>query len=127
MAEQSGDGTSRKDPQVDEKTSQRQVRLRINEANLTTSYANAFRSNTTAEEVIVDFGMNMMVPNPQAGAPEAGAATTVGDIIFQANNRVVMNYNTTKRLAILLAQIVRRHEDRFGELKLNAPDHANSK
>ena len=32
---------------------------------------------------------------------------------------MILNYYTTKRLAITLSQLIRRHEDQFGELELD--------
>jgi len=97
--------------QAREQTGQQQVRLRINERDMKTSYANAFRSNGTAEEVMLDFGLNVLMPtsDPQS-QPE---------IIFQVNNRVILNYYSAKRLAITLSQLIRRHEQQFGELELD--------
>lgn len=97
--------------QATEQTGQRQVRLRIDERTMTTSYANAFRANGTAEEVMLDFGLNMVNPVPQ----EQGQ----GEIVFQVNDRVILNYYSAKRLAITLGQIIRRHEEQFGELELD--------
>jgi len=42
--------------QARRQTGQRQMRLRVDEREMSTSYANAFRTNGTAEEVMVDFG-----------------------------------------------------------------------
>ena len=108
--------------QVDEQARQQtgqQVRLRVNQQNMTTAYTNAFRSNATADEVIVDIGLNQVVPANQAGGQQSDVDA---EIIFDVNNRVVMNYYTAKRLAITLGQIVRQHEEKFGELKLNVAD-----
>lgn len=97
--------------QAREQTGQREIRLRVDERNMRTGYANAFRTNGTAEEVMLDFGLNLIGPpqTPQ-GQPE---------IIFQANERVIMNYYSAKRLAITLSQLIRRHEERFGELEMD--------
>ena len=97
--------------QAREQTGQQQVRLRIDERNMTTSYANAFRANGTAEEVMLDFGLNILVPS--------GKEQTQPEIIFQVNERVVLNYYSAKRLAITLSQLIRRHEEQFGELELD--------
>jgi len=97
--------------QAVEQTGQRQVRLRIDERSMGTSYANAFRANGTAEEVMLDFGLNLVNPVPQ----EQGQ----GEIVFQVNDRVILNYYSAKRLAITLGQIIRRHEEQFGELELD--------
>jgi hypothetical protein len=88
-----------------------EVTLRLDERNLKSSYANAFRTNATAEEVMVDFGLNLVVPpSKQGGQPE---------ILFQVNERVIMNYFQAKRLALALGQIIRRHEEQFGEIELD--------
>ena len=113
--------------QAREQTGQRQIRIRINEQNMTSSYANAFRTNGTAEEVMLDFGFNIINPmavqqqqqqeQPQQGQPE---------IIFQVNDRVIMNYYSAKRLAITLSQLIRRHEEQFGELELDVTKRRSS-
>ena len=36
-----------------------------------------------------------------------------------------MNYYTAKRMAMLLSNVVRQHEQRFGELKLNAGERGS--
>lgn len=100
----------------------KQVRLRVDHTGMGTTYANAFKTNATSEEVIVDLGLNMVVPNPQGTGGEI-----VGDILFQVNNRLILNYYTAKRLALSLGQIVRGYEEKFGELKLNVADRATDK
>ena len=98
--------------QAREQTGQQQVQLRIDETGLETSYANAFRTNGTAEEVLLDFGLNLVGQASQQ-------AQTNPQIIFKVNQRVVMNYYSVKRLAITLSQLIRRHEEQFGELELD--------
>lgn len=88
-----------------------EVVLRVDERNLKTSYANAFRTNGTAEEVMLDFGLNLLA----APSKEGGQS----DIIFQVNERVILNYFQAKRLALALGQIITRHEAQFGELELD--------
>ena len=97
--------------QARQQTGQRQVRLRINEQNMRTTYANAFRTNGTAEEVLLDFGLNLI--NPPATEGEQP------EIMFQINERIIMNYYSAKRMAITLSQLIRRHEEQFGELELD--------
>jgi len=72
-------------------TPQEQIILRFDERAMRTSYANAFRTHATAEEVMLDFGINLAGP-PQrpGGQPE---------IIFQLNERIILNYFQAKRLA----------------------------
>jgi len=102
--------------QAREQTGQRQIRLRLDERNMQSTYANAFRANGTAEEVMLDFGLNVLNPaQQQADQPE---------IIFQVNQRVIMNYYSAKRLAITLGQLIRRHEQQFGELEMDVAKRA---
>ena len=95
----------------------KQVRLRVDHTGMGTTYANAFKTNATSEEVIVDLGLNMVVPNPKGAESDIA-----GDILFQVNNRLILNYFTAKRLALSLGQIVRGYEEKFGELKLNVAE-----
>ena len=95
---------------------QQQVALRLDERELHTAYANAFRTNATPEEMVVDFGFNSVSPAPQ-GQPGGQA-----QILFKLNNRVVLNYYTAKRLALSLGQVVRQYEETYGEIKLNAEE-----
>jgi len=104
--------------QAREQTGQQQVRLRMDERNMRTAYANAFRANATAEEVMMDFGLNLLSPGTAAAAA-AGGQQAQPEIIFQVNDRVIMNYYSAKRLAITLSQLIRRHEEQFGELELD--------
>ena len=97
--------------QARQQTGQQQVRLRIDERTMQTSYANAFRTNGTAEEVMLDFGLNLMNP--------AAAQNEPAEIMFNVNQRVILNYFSAKRLAITLSQLIRRHEEQFGELELD--------
>jgi len=91
----------------------KQVRLRVDERDMTTAYANGFRTNGTPEEVIIDFGLNLPVPQGPA------AQQNPPEMVFKVTERVVMNYYSAKRLAITLSQVIRRHEDQYGELELD--------
>ena len=99
------------DQQAREQTGQSQIRLRIDERNMQTSYANAFRTSETAEEVILDFGLNSTRPS----AGEQGQA----EIVFSSNQRIILNYYSAKRLALTLGQIIRRYEQQFGSLEMD--------
>ena len=91
---------------------QQQLRVRVDERDMKTAYANGFRTNGTLEEVVVDFGLNL--PTPQT-APDQQP-----EVVFRVTERVVMNYYSAKRLTITLSQLIRRHEEQFGELQLDA-------
>ncbi len=100
--------------QAREQVGERQVRLRVDERAMASGYANAFRTNGTAEEVMLDFGLNVMNP---ASQNEAEGQTP--EIVFKVNDRVILNYYSAKRLAVTLGQLIRRHEEQFGELELD--------
>jgi hypothetical protein len=95
-----------------DQTGQKQVRVRIDERNLQTNYVSGFRPTITAEEVILDFGLNLTRPTGRKEEPY--------EVIFQTSSRLIMSYFSAKRLAVALAQIVRQYEQQFGPVELNA-------
>lgn len=95
-----------------DQTGQKRIRVTIDERNLQTNYVSGFRPTMTAEEVILDFGLNLIRPTGNKEHP--------AELVFQANNRLIMSYYSAKRLAIALGQIVRQFEQQFGEIELNA-------
>jgi hypothetical protein len=95
-----------------DQTGHKQIRVRIDERNLQTSYVSGFRPTMTAEEIMLDFGLNLIRPTGNKEQPY--------DLVFQASNRLIMSYYSAKRLAMTLGQIVRRYEQQFGPIELNA-------
>lgn len=93
-------------------TGQERVRVRIDETNLQMSYVSGFRPTMTAEELVLDIGVNQLRSSGDKEQPH--------ELVFQASNRLIMNYYSAKRLAISLAQIVRQYEQQFGQIELNA-------
>ena len=86
-----------------------QPNVNVNDANMTTTYANAFRQHSNQHEVIVDLGVNITSKD----------ANDQVQMQFNVDNRLVMNYMTAKRLAGMLVQVVQAHEKQFGEIKGN--------
>jgi hypothetical protein len=86
-----------------------QVQLVVDEREMRTAFANGYRIYTTGEEVVVDFGFNMLNPNPQSGQSQ---------MLFKAGDRVILSYPTVKRLSLSLAQLVRRYEEQFGPIPI---------
>ena len=89
---------------------QQSVQLLLDEREMRTSFANAYRIHHTAEEVVLDFGFNMANPNPQGGTQQ---------LLFRVNDRVVLSYPNVKRLALSLQQLIRQYEQRMGEIPMN--------
>jgi hypothetical protein len=99
-------------PGFDEAASgERNVRLRIDESKIQKAYANAFRTQATAEELSIDFGVNSLRPVPDQ--PD-----TI-EVAFEADHRLIVNFYMAKRLALALGRIVRAYEERFGELEID--------
>jgi hypothetical protein len=77
---------------------------KVDDSKAVSCYANFCRVTGSAEELIVDFGMNAQ--------PLNSADSTV-----EVQQRVVMNFYTAKRLLHALHVSVRRHEEVFGQLE----------
>lgn len=95
-------------PAAGDQPQQQQVQVMLDEREMRTTYTNAYRINTAAEEVIVDLGFNMPNPNQQQGQAPS--------LLFKVTDRVVMSYPNAKRLAMSLTQLVKRFEQQFGEI-----------
>ena len=91
---------------------EQQVQLMLDESQMRTSFSNAYRIHTTAEEVVVDFGFNMPDPNPQQTTPQ---------LLFKVTDRVIMSYTSVKRLSASLGQLIKRYEQQFGEIPVQGP------
>lgn len=98
---------------------QQQVRLHVNENKMATTYANAFRAHRLPDEMVLDFGMRIALPQQQQ--PEGQAPTA--DLLFDVTSRVVMNYAAAKRLAGALVQLIQQHEQQHGPIKSNEPQN----
>ena len=85
------------------------VQLMLDERDMKSTFANAYRIHTTAEEVVIDFGFNMLNPNPQTGQQQ---------MLFKVTERMIMTYATVKRLTGSLTQLIRRYEQQFGEIPM---------
>lgn len=96
------------------------VRVQVDETKMQSLYANAFRCSQTPEEIMLDLGLNMVV----ADGPTTGEGPRGGSARFEIGSRVIMNYYTAKRLAMLLGNVVRQHEQRFGELKMSIAERS---
>ncbi len=92
----------------------RQIGLRVNDTKMTTGYSNAFRTHAAADEVLVDFGFNLVQMNPNPGnQPDAQA----GQMQLEWQHRAVLNYRTAKNLAVELGRVIQAYEKQFGEIK----------
>jgi len=86
---------------------QQQVQVLVDERDMKTLYANAYRIHTAEQEAVIDFGFNMPNPNAQGGQQQ---------VLLKVTERVVISYVTAKRLALSLQQLVKRFKQQFGEI-----------
>src|SRR5438105_14852466 len=92
---------------------QQQTEVVVDDSGTLPSYSNFCRVTATAEEGILDFGLN---PQPFA----------TGRQEVKANQRIVMNFYTAKRLLTALGMTIQRHEQTFGAIELDVRRRAGS-
>ncbi len=92
---------------------QQQTEVVVDDAGALPSYSNFCRVTATPEEVILDFGLN---PQPFA----------TGRQEVKANQRIVMNFYTAKRLLTALGMTIQRHEQTFGSIELDVRRRAGT-
>jgi Protein of unknown function (DUF3467) len=96
-----------------ERTPQAQPEVVVDDSATLPSYSNFCRVTATPEEVIMDFGLN---PQPFA----------TGRQDVKANQRIVMNFFTAKRLLAAMGMTIQRHEGAFGSIELDVRRRAGS-
>ncbi|HET6324130.1 MAG TPA: DUF3467 domain-containing protein [Planctomycetaceae bacterium] len=78
-----------------------QPTVHVDDSVCTAGYANFCRVSSTAEELILDLGLN---PHPYA----------TGEATVKVSQRIIMNHFTAKRLLAALGMALQRHESAFG-------------
>ena len=81
-----------------------QPTMRIDAANIMSTYANTCYASSTREEVVLNFGLNQSWERGQ------------NEMEVQLTNRIILSPYAAKRLAILLTSVIQQHEARFGPL-----------
>src|SRR5271165_4293647 len=85
----------------------------VDDSSTLPSYSNFCRVTATPEEVILDFGLNTQP-----------FATGRQDV--KANQRIVMNVYTTKRLLMAIGATIQRHKQTFGPNELDVRRRAST-
>ena len=85
-----------------------QVKIKWDDANMRSVYANVVNAAGTREEIVLLFGMNQAWNSEQK------------ELTVQLSDRVVLSPFAAKRLGILLNNVIRDYEARFGTLDLEA-------
>ena len=83
--------------------------LRWDDTKMTSTYANVCNVSSTREEVTMLFGTNQ---SWHTGQPE---------LTVQLTDRIILNPFAAKRLSMLLNNIIREYESRFGVLQIEQP------
>ena len=83
-----------------------QMKIRWDSSNIRSSYANVINAQGTREEIVLFFGMNQTW---DAGQKE---------LTVQLSDRIVLNPFAAKRLSILLNNVVRDYESRYGVMEV---------
>jgi len=94
---------SKEEPKTAPAVVQPQPQTKISTASLKTSYCNMCSTNTTREEVVLNFGVNQNWERPES--PEVSL-----------EHRIILSPFLAKRLSQLLNKVVEDYETRHGAL-----------
>jgi hypothetical protein len=101
--------TDAKKAKAQEQPAQGQATVVWDDSNMTSSYSNVCNVSSTREEVTLLFGTNQ---NWHTGQQEFKVLLT---------NRIILNPYAAKRLSMLMSNIMKEYESRFGPLQVEAP------
>ena len=83
-----------------------QVKIRWDDSNMRSVYANVCNVAGTREEIVILFGMNQAWRSDQK------------ELTVQLADRIVLSPYAAKRLAVLLDNVIRDYEAKFGQLEI---------
>ena len=89
------------------------MQLKWDDSNMKSSYANVCNAMSTREEVVLMFGVNQAWHGGQK------------EVTIQLTDRIILSPHAAKRLTILLNNLIKQHEDRFGVLNIEAPKQSD--
>jgi hypothetical protein len=94
------------DPKLTQAPPQAAVAPKVvwDDSKMKTSYANVCNVASTREEVVVLFGVNQAWKGSE------------NEVTVQLTDRMILSPFAAKRLAILLGNVVAKHEQRFGSI-----------
>jgi hypothetical protein len=80
------------------------LRVKWDDSTMRSVYANVCNAVSTREEVVLLFGLNQGWHGGQK------------DVTVQLTDRIILSPHAAKRLQVLLTQLIKQHEERFGLL-----------
>ena len=97
------------------------VMVRDEHARIT--YVNSIGVHKTDDEVVIDVAAHLPagLANSPMGSQGDPSQPPDQQSYLHVESRLVMNYTTAKRFAISLGKLIRRHEELFGEIRIDAP------
>jgi len=84
------------------------TKIKWDDSNMKSAYANVCNVTSTREEVVMLFGMNQAWNRGQK------------EVTIQLTDRIVVSPYAAKRLSLLLQGVVTEYEKRFGPLNVDA-------
>ena len=84
------------------------MKIKWDDSNMKSAYANVCNVTSTREEVVMLFGMNQAWTRGQK------------EVTIQLTDRIVISPYAAKRLSMLLGGVVKEYESRFGALNIEA-------
>lgn len=88
--------------------------IKWDDAKMQSAYANVCNVTSTREECVLLFGVNQSWQREQA------------EVTIQLTNRIILSPYAAKRLAVVLNNVMRDHESRFGTLDIDLPRQAET-
>ena len=84
------------------------MKIKWDDSNMKSSYANVANVTSTREEVVMLFGINQAWNRGQK------------EVTIQLTDRIIISPYAAKRLSMLLGNVVKEYENRFGTLNIEA-------
>ena len=91
------------------------MKIKWDDSNMKSSYANVCNVTSTREEVVILFGMNQAWNRGQK------------EVTIQLTDRIVISPYAAKRMSVLLNNVVKEYESRFGALNIEATTGGEAK
>ena len=90
-------------------------KVKWDDSNMSTSYANVCNATSTREEVTMLFGTNQTFYTGQ------------NEVSIKLSDRIILSPYVAKRLTQLLGNVINQYEQRFGDLKVDVGDTVERK
>jgi len=84
------------------------MKIKWDDSNMKSSYANVCNVTSTREEVVMLFGINQAWNRGQK------------EVTIQLTDRIIISPYAAKRMLMLLGNVVKEYESRFGTLNVEA-------